>query len=188
MTLSMVNENKMKDIKSILQGLDIAYPSGNMDYELEKIKTGIPLIDKHHKILLELVLSIFQMLESKTLYEEKLKAVIEDLIVYSLEHFIHEEKLMQKANYPDFHKHKHRHDNFNTRLNQLAAELNGLVELYDYAVRLNLWLVEWYYAELRHDDMRMSAFLKRKKRNKLLIYSVVGGICLVISLGFYFLC
>ncbi len=178
MTLSAENQNKLKDIKSILYGMEIDYERGNIDHGLDKIKTDIPLIDLHHKELLELVITIFKMLDSSKLNENKLKSLLEDLIVYSLEHFAYEEKLMQDAEYPDINKHKHQHNNFNLKLNCFLSELNAKVELYDYAIRLNLWLVEWYSSEILHNDRKMALFLKRKR---IKLYAVAGGIgiCLV---------
>ena len=181
MTLSAENQNKLKDIKSILYGMEIDYERGNIDHGLDKIKTDIPLIDLHHQELLELVITIFKMLDSSKLNENKLKSLLEDLIVYSLEHFAYEEKLMQDAEYPDINKHKHQHNNFNLKLNCFLSELNAKVELYDYAIRLNLWLVEWYSAEILHNDQKMALFLKRKR---IKLYAVAGGlgICLVVIL------
>jgi len=181
MTLSAENKNKLKDIKSMLYGMEIDYERGNIDHGLDKIKTDIPLIDLHHQELLELVIALFRMLDSSKLDENKLKSQLEELIVYSLEHFAYEEKLMQEAGYPDIDKHRHQHNNFNLKLNDFLSELNAQVELYDYAVRLNLWLVEWYSAEILHNDRKMALFLKRRKSK---MYAAAGGIgiCLVVIL------
>ena len=181
MTLSAENKNKLKDIKSILYGMNIDYERDNIDLELDKIKTDIPLIDRHHQELLEQVITIFKMLDSKMLDEKKLKTVIEYLIVYSLEHFAYEEKLMQDAEYPDIDKHKQQHNNFNLKLDCFLKELSAKVELYDYAIRLNLWLVEWYSTEILHNDRKMALFLQRKKRK---MYAAAGGIgiCMVVIL------
>jgi hemerythrin len=178
MTLSAENKNKLKDIKSILYGMEIDYERGNIDHGLDKIKTDIPLIDLHHQQLLELVIALFRMLDSSKLDENKLKSLLEELIVYSLEHFAYEEKLMQEAGYPDIDKHRHQHNNFNLKLDGFLRELRAKVELYDYAIRLNLWLVEWYSAEILHNDRKMALFLQRKKSR---MYAAAGGIgiCLV---------
>ncbi len=173
MTLSAENKNKLKDIKSILYGMDIDYEHDNIDLELDKIKTGIPLIDRHHQELLKLVIALFRMLDSRRLDEKKFKTLIKDLMVYSLEHFAYEEKLMQDAGYPDIEKHRHQHNNFNLKLDGFLRELNEQTELYDYAVRMNLWLVEWYSAEILHSDQKMAFFLQRKKSR---MYAAAGGI------------
>ena len=88
---------------------------------------------------------------------------------------------MQDAEYPDINNHKHQHNNFNLKLDDFLSELSTKVELYDYAIRLNLWLVEWYSAEILNTDRKMALFLKRKR---IKLYAVAGGIgiCMVVVL------
>lgn|SRR5512135_2112522 len=76
----------------------------------DSYSVGNVLLDAHHRVFFEM-LKEFQSLKNKN-DRDALQQRIEFLIEYAAMHFGAEERLMLKANFPDFKAHKAIHDEF----------------------------------------------------------------------------
>lgn len=100
------------------------------------------LIDKQHKILVDLINELyFAFLEGKA--NDKLSKIIEELIKYTKIHFQDEEKLFVKSTYPEVQEHQKKHQNFVRKIENFKNDLDkGKASLsYDIMNFLRDWLL-----------------------------------------------
>ena len=99
-------------------------------------------IDTQHKKLVSLINELHDAMRTGTA-KTKLEKILNDLILYTKEHFRTEEQLMQKANYKNFPIHKNEHENLTVKVVDLqkavkAGTANITIELMNF---LRDWLV-----------------------------------------------
>lgn len=133
-----------------------------MKIDRHRLMTGIPLIDRQHEAYADLVDRLFDLarqghVEPQALFRER-RAVIQ----YAMEHFDAEEQLMRAENYPAYEAHRAKHDIFREWTDTLASDLEGDVDLDDYARSLSKWLIDWFCDQVQTDDRRLADFLKMK--------------------------
>jgi hemerythrin-like metal-binding protein len=170
--------NRLKDIKSNVSGM--LY---NNDFE--KIQTNILVLDKQHKILIDTVKEILNILKSPKINKTKVGSCLGNLVVYAGEHFSHEETLMKAWKYPDFINHRKKHDKFSKQLNVFIVEIEDQKDLLDFALRLEEWLLVWIFDELLNDDLRMVNSL-RKRRRTMWFYLITTVIFVGMFIIFHF--
>ena len=84
----------------------------------EKYSVGNFLIDGQHKRLVSMINQLHEsMRDGKG--KETLQKILDDLVRYTKEHFLTEEAMMKKANYPGYAAHKAEHD----KLTEKAVDL-----------------------------------------------------------------
>ncbi len=76
--------------------------------------TGYSKIDEEHKKLVDILNTLYgDIVESKTTEDyTDFQETVKTLLDYAREHFSHEERLMNLLNYPQYYRHKIRHDKF----------------------------------------------------------------------------
>lgn len=85
----------------------------------ESLSVGIPSIDEQHKKLIKMINDLHDgMLARKG--RDVLGNVLEELILYTAEHFDYEEKLFARTGYPQSALHKAEH----AKLKQKAIEIH----------------------------------------------------------------
>jgi hemerythrin len=122
----------------------------------EKYSVGNPLVDAYHHIF-------FQMVdEFRTALEQETPPDMEDriafLVDYTLMHFESEEKLMQKAGYPDFEAHQQTHQVFRDKMVDLQRRYRldpGAVK----ADELLCLVQDWFANHILGMDMEFKPFL-----------------------------
>lgn len=85
---------------------------------------GIQTIDEQHHWLVDLTNQLYDELNTPTPDREKIGEIMEGLVDYTFNHFIVEEEMFQRYQYPETPAHKAEHDRFTKQ----AAELLGLHE------------------------------------------------------------
>jgi hemerythrin len=76
----------------------------------EKYETGNEIVDRDHRQLFQLVQKVLDAAFDS--HEEKVEETLNFLADYALNHFAHEEQLMEESAYPDAEAHKALHNNF----------------------------------------------------------------------------
>jgi len=121
------------------------------DYE-----TGIKVIDEQHMVLVDML----NKLKSPPTKEEIPKLmgqVLKGLVDYVKFHFKEEEKVMERINFPDFQKHKARHEELvkevvNILLRVKKGENIDIEELKDF-------LTHWLMDHIIDEDKEIGHFL-----------------------------
>lgn len=127
----------------------------------DEFKLGLPAMDSEHRQLLELCNEFLEAAQANRPMRE-LAAVLDRLILGTRTHFLAEERLLDRHNYPGLAAHKAEHDrllvqaqSLKTRFDDIAHQddtRNLTLETADY---LQLWLLN----HIRTDDRPYRPFL-----------------------------
>lgn len=126
----------------------------------ENLSTGVPKIDAQHKGLINLINSLEEAVESRTvdahhLHDKTYKATIIGLVMklrdYAFYHFYTEEIFMRSIRYSGYIRHRREHDIFSLRL--LKYEINVLEGDYMQAEDLLGFVMSWFSNHVRITDM-----------------------------------
>jgi hemerythrin-like metal-binding protein len=80
-----------------------------------RLETGIAIIDRQHKRLVEIINELNDALEAGR-SDEIMGAIFEELVAYTETHFGVEEKLMANHDYEDLVKHRREHKVFTDQI------------------------------------------------------------------------
>ncbi|MDR2102886.1 MAG: bacteriohemerythrin [Treponema sp.] len=125
------------------------------------LETGYDVIDNQHK---QLVAAVNDLLDAcrNGKGKEAIASTMDFLTGYTIKHFMDEEKIQIKYNYPDFLTHKRYHDEFKVLVGRFTRRLirEGPTELIinDVCASIGDWLLN----HIKGDDFRMAAYIKAK--------------------------
>jgi len=134
-------------------------------FDRESLKTGIPLIDQQHADYMDLVEWFFQLSFQNADFK-KLQKALNEVTVYTVDHFDAEEYLMRSSNYPYYAEHCAKHDLFREKVNDFTNELEEDAGSETYLTRIANWLVDWFIGQVQVDDMKLAIFLKGYEMRK----------------------
>ncbi len=129
----------------------------------DKMSVGVAAIDADHQHLMRL-LNRLHTTARKEKDPDTVRAVLDELIRYADYHFQAEEQLMRLGRYPDYEKHKKRHE-------ELQAEVVALRERFDddptsvHAFRIFTFLSDWLMRHILREDMKYKPYLQRNGSN-----------------------
>jgi len=121
------------------------------------------VIDHDHFFMINFLNTIelaFQSPEEKDILIE----VFEQLHEYALGHFMREESIQRKIEYPQSLKHKNCHKNL---LNELEAkikqikELKSTEEIIKFAPEILSFLHDWLISHVLNEDLKLKPFLEK---------------------------
>lgn len=112
-----------------------------------ELNTGIDVIDQQHMRIVDFIndLEAAQVLGDKN----KIKAVIDDCVNYTLSHFAFEESLQEEAGYQYCKPHKKVHELFARKVSEYQERIN-LGD--DVAEELHAMLARWLVNHIKRDD------------------------------------
>lgn len=90
-----------------------------------ELETGIAEIDQQHRWLVDLTNQLHQMLGEDGGNAEALGEVLEQLVDYTMNHFIVEEELFARLGYPESDAHKAQHNVFTERIVELLTQYDA---------------------------------------------------------------
>ncbi|MGR3319907.1 MAG: bacteriohemerythrin [Candidatus Anammoxibacter sp.] len=125
----------------------------------DKYLVNIKEIDDQHKKLVDLINKL-----NEAMYEgqgcEMLEVVLKDLVIYTKSHFANEENLLSSNGYPDFLKHKEKHDELTGQVIDLQKQFEGgriMITL-----QVMKFLKDWLSNHILDIDKKYAPFLKDK--------------------------
>ncbi|MBN1186820.1 MAG: hemerythrin family protein [Bacteroidales bacterium] len=107
----------------------------------ERFSVGVKEIDLQHRELLDIINKIIESIENKKEWHTT-STILNSLINYAYNHFATEERLMQKADYPDLLRHVDLHLEFIRKVFQLEQEV--LLKGTEVQHEIFQFLVGWY--------------------------------------------
>lgn len=121
----------------------------------DELNTGIDVIDRQHRRIVEYVneLDVADNKHDKA----GVKHVLDELIDYTLSHFVFEEELMENANYPFLKAHKRVHEIFTKRVVE-CLQRAGKDE--NVAPELLSMLKVWLFNHIKCDDADYAEIVK----------------------------
>ena len=108
----------------------------------EDLAIGFDLIDKQHKVLVDMINELYDaMMEIKG--QEALRKVVNRMVEYATIHFMVEEKWMSEFNFEGFAEHKKIHEDFTQKAVDLKTQLSeeGFVLSLEVLNFLRDWLI-----------------------------------------------
>lgn len=125
-------------------------------YWMPEFNTHIEVIDKQHRLLVELVNELHEA-HSKGKDRAVLLKLINKLGLYAATHFAREEDFFEKFNYPDMDEHLQEHDYFEDMLSQFEEEYkNGRQDL---SFKVIIFLSDWLVNHINGTDKNYVKFL-----------------------------
>lgn len=120
---------------------------------------NIKEIDDQHKQLVAMVNELHEAMTQKK-GKEVLGPLLAKLINYTATHFAAEEKLMQQHGYPDYDKHKAKHEKMVQKVLSLQDDYKGGKITMTFEV--SKFLQDWLNKHILGTDKQYSAFLNGK--------------------------
>ena len=125
----------------------------------EKYAVNIKEIDVQHKKLVELINGLNEAIYSGQGCQ-KLESVFKELVEYTKTHFSNEEELMRSNDYPDFLKHKAKHEELTKEVVSLQKQFEGGRILI--TMQVMKFLKDWLINHIQDVDKKYAPFLKNK--------------------------
>jgi hemerythrin-like metal-binding protein len=125
--------------------------------EMEQMAViGFKPIDDDHKHLFAMI-SKFNLAIVHEQKREAIVSILDELVDYTVWHFRHEDRLMQKHNYPEHKQHKEIH---NTLVEQVAKIQNDVKNSdVDVSKELLVFLMDWLNEHINKTDKKLADFL-----------------------------
>ena len=123
-----------------------------------RFETGIDLIDAQHQSLFEAINKLadsFRAGNSKS----QVKASLDFLVDYTVEHFQTEERFMREMNYPRLAEHVGEHAQLMEQVRDLQMDL---MDGKPVIMEVTIFLAEWLKAHIHDSDMAYVYFMKEQ--------------------------
>jgi hemerythrin len=123
------------------------------------LETGNPIIDAQHKKLIEAINNLLDACQQGK-GSNTAGPTLDFLISYTKRHFVDEEALQQKSNYPDIQNHRKLHESFLKTVNDLAADLKNNGPTPMLVTKLIRNVGDWLVSHIKQEDAKVAAHLK----------------------------
>lgn len=125
----------------------------------EKFSVQIELVDEQHKVLFRCINDLLDALQTKQEHDT-VTGIIHELFRYTSSHFLDEEALMKRANYPDLNAHIVEHGKFI----QMIKDFDTQHKEGEKPITLGMidYLVSWLQDHILGTDQKYVPFVKRK--------------------------
>lgn len=129
--------------------------------------THISEIDVQHQKLVALINALYSDLLGCQDNDQKRVFIIrtlEELIDYSFYHFVTEEELLLKYDYPQYEEHKREHEQFKLKIAQFMKEQESVERVLPFPIVV--FLRDWLISHVLTTDKKYSAYLNEKMGNQ----------------------
>ena len=124
----------------------------------DALSVKVPSIDEQHKQLVGLVNDVHEVAVAQK-DDEELDRVFQELVEYTQRHFIYEEKLFEKYDYPRMQLHINQHEALKKRVNGYLADYKtGEMDMLEFLA----FMVDWLQDHIMGEDMEYSEFFNQK--------------------------
>lgn len=108
----------------------------------DELNVGFELIDKQHRVLLDMINELYDAL-MEIRGQEALRKIVNRMVEYATIHFMTEERQMVEYKYEDYENHKIIHDSFSRKAVDLKNQLSedGFILSLDVLNFLRDWLI-----------------------------------------------
>lgn len=126
----------------------------------DRFSVGIEEMDQQHKKLIALIDNFYKEKHHNGKNSEALQKTIKELINYTKNHFVIEEKLMQQYKFPEYDLHKFDHESLIDKIARLEKKnLTGVSNITD---DLAILLYDWLLIHILIEDKKYGAYLNCK--------------------------
>ena len=129
----------------------------------EKFSVGVKRWDDHHKVLIDLINLLHDVLNT-SLDFTAIDKIFNELVKYVKYHFASEEKFFDRYKYPGTHLHKKKHVEFVNFVGESYTSLKSTGYLLA-AIELFNFLREWLIEHILKEDMKYKSFFQKMGLN-----------------------
>lgn len=123
----------------------------------DELNVGNAFIDADHKKLVKLVNDFHDAMEQGR-GNEVVGKVLNNLVIYTKQHFKNEEAEMQRIKYPRYLAHKQEHDQLMKDVDELQASFaSGKAML---SIKVSKFLRDWLVTHIQKTDKHLAQALK----------------------------
>lgn len=116
----------------------------------DNLNTGIEVIDKQHRRIVEYINKLYSALSSKA-DQAAVRDIIDELVDYTLTHFAFEEGMLDEYRYANLDAHKALHEQFTGQVRELRDRFDASE---DASIELNNLMVTWLFNHILHEDAK----------------------------------
>lgn len=121
---------------------------------------GIRAVDQEHMRLVVIINELHDKMQAGQ-GKDVLASILDQLILYTVQHFEHEEALLKQHGYPQLIEHKAQHEALKQKVgefnNRLTIGYNGLI-----AIEMLKFLKNWLAQHIQQEDKAYARFLNSK--------------------------
>lgn len=128
-----------------------------------KYETGIKVIDKQHRNLMELINRLHDALATDN-SEELVAGVLRELVRYTQNHFSCEERAMRRLGYPHIDRQKLEHAALTIQVREKLLKLRSGNDIT--TRELLAFLQQWWTNHLLKEDVHLGHWVKYLRKNK----------------------
>jgi len=124
---------------------------------VDTLRIGVEAIDQDHLALVK----ILNQLTHRSVGDEDLPAIFDELINYTIYHFRREEAVMEACAYPNLDKHRQIHHDLATQVSELAAAFQKGQDP-EILTHIRRFLREWLFNHIVKSDADIARFVHGK--------------------------
>ena len=125
----------------------------------QDLECGVERVDNEHRELFYMVERLLDDTKAGKTVESSAKA-LDFLGEYVVNHFLHEETLMQECNYPNADEHKSLHEKFVQTILELKKKYDKSGGQLSVAIEINHTAMSWLVNHIKVIDMRFIQYYK----------------------------
>lgn len=122
--------------------------------------TGEPEIDVQHQNLFTIINELHDAMTSGK-GQDVLGETLDKLVIYTSEHFVTEEALMEKYEYPDIILHKEKHQQLKEDVLTLQKSFKENEKFL--TVKVSQFMTDWLIHHIKGDDLKVMKFIKENR-------------------------
>lgn len=124
----------------------------------DEFSVGIALIDEQHRWLVDVTNDLYQEMSSTTVNRPLVGEILDGLMNYTVNHFIVEEELFARHNYPQRVAHKAMHDHLTKVVMGILTDFERGMEVQEAVLEL---LKNWLTHHILEEDKAYVPFFKQ---------------------------
>ena len=125
----------------------------------QDLSVGVDILDEHHRRLFALLAEI-ESAGADSGGLEAVKRVLTELVDYIAYHFIEEEAMMERADFPFLELHRHSHQTIAMRVSDLAFGLDDS-NFTRIATELRVFLSGWLVHHIEIEDFEYRPYINK---------------------------
>jgi hemerythrin len=128
----------------------------------EEYEMGVEVVDRQHKKLLSIGRKLMTLIRTTDIIEnfEEIKLIMNELRLYTIEHFSREEQFMKENGYPDLTSHAMEHEFLRRKLKQIdkLGQPN-----HETIIKLVSFVSDWISQHILISDMKIRTHILQSK-------------------------
>lgn len=125
----------------------------------DKYSVKIKSIDVQHKRLFDLANQVHELLQESQA-QSKMRPIINELLDYTVKHFLYEERLLEENGYSELEKHQDSHDTITEKVGEYKTALEQGKEIN--VTEMLTFIVDWLQDHILKTDFQYTELLVSK--------------------------